>query len=88
MDTIQQNKYLNNSNNMKLLEFFSGAGSVGMVARDLGYSVISLDLKNADINQDILSWNYKEFDVDDFDDLVISSVHRIQHSEDEGCPKD
>ena len=52
---------------MKLLELFSGTGSVGMVARDLGYSVISLDLKNADINQDILSWDYKEFDDGEFD---------------------
>ncbi|MCR9134288.1 MAG: hypothetical protein NXI08_17100 [bacterium] len=34
---------------MKLLESFSGTGSVGMVARDLGYSDISLDLKNANI---------------------------------------
>ena len=38
-----------------------------MVARDLGYSVISLDLKNADIKQDSLSWDYKEFDVGEFD---------------------
>ena len=38
---------------MKLLELFGGTGSVGMVARDLGYSVISLDLKNANINSDI-----------------------------------
>ena len=41
---------------MKLLELFSGTGSVGGVARDLGFSVISLDLKNANINTDILSW--------------------------------
>ena len=39
---------------MKLLELFSGTGSVGRVARDLGFSVISLDLKNADVNQDML----------------------------------
>ena len=30
---------------MKLLKLFSGTSSVGMDARDLGYSVISLDLK-------------------------------------------
>ena len=35
---------------MKLLELFSGTGSVGRVAREFGFSVISLDLKNANIN--------------------------------------
>ena len=48
---------------MKLLELFSGTGSVGRVARDLGFSVISLDLKDANMNTDILSWDYKQFDV-------------------------
>ena len=43
---------------MKLLELFSGTGSVGKVARDLGYEVVSLDLKNADINSDIMKWDY------------------------------
>ena len=31
---------------------------MGKVARDLGYEVVSLDLKNADINSDILKWDY------------------------------
>ena len=52
---------------MKLLELFSGTGSVGRVARDLGFGVISLDLKNANINTDILRWDYKQFDVGEFD---------------------
>ena len=38
---------------MNLLEIFSGSGSVGKVARDLGFNVISLDLKNADINNSV-----------------------------------
>ena len=38
---------------MKLLELFSGTGSVGRVARAHGWDVLSLDLKNADINADI-----------------------------------
>ena len=46
---------------MKLLELFSGTGSVGKVARSRGFDVVSLDLKNADINCDILQWNYKEY---------------------------
>lgn len=44
---------------MKLLELFSGTGSVGTVAKELGYDVVSLDLKNAYINCDILKWDYK-----------------------------
>ena len=53
-------------NYMKLLELFSGTGSVGAVAKDLGYSVVSLDLKNADINCDILNWDYKKYALDIF----------------------
>ena len=52
---------------MKLLELFSGTGSVGKVARELGYEVVSLDLKNADINSDIMKWDFtmlkKDFNV-------------------------
>ena len=51
---------------MNLLELFSGTGSVGTIARSLGFNVISLDLKNADINCDILEWDYKQFDRNHF----------------------
>ena len=44
---------------MKLLELFSGTQSVGKVARELGWEVVSLDLKDADINTDILKWDYE-----------------------------
>jgi len=57
---------------MKLLELFSGTGSVGAVAKDLGYSVVSLDLKNADINCDILNWDYKKYEVKHFDFIWAS----------------
>jgi site-specific DNA-cytosine methylase len=43
---------------MKILELFSGTGSVGKVARDKGWEVVSLDLNNADININILDWEY------------------------------
>ena len=46
---------------MLLLELFSGTGSVGRVAKNFGYTVISLDLKNADICSDILEWDYTEY---------------------------
>ena len=49
---------------MKLLELFNGTASVGRVAREFGFSVISLDLKNANINEDILQWDYKKYDKD------------------------
>ena len=57
---------------MNLLELFSGTGSVGRIARDLGFNVISLDLKGADINQDILHWDYKKFDRSHFDIIWAS----------------
>lgn len=47
---------------MLLLEIFSGTGSVGRVAKSLGFEVISLDLAGADINTDILEWDYKGVD--------------------------
>ena len=43
---------------MRLLELFSGTGSVGKVARELGFEVISLDRDmEADIKTDIMDWN-------------------------------
>ena len=52
---------------MNLLELFSGTKSVGKVAEQLGYEVISLDLKDADINCNILDWDYKVYPVGHFD---------------------
>jgi hypothetical protein len=57
---------------MKLLELFSGTGSVGKVAKELNYEVISLDLKNADININILEWNYKIYKPFTFDKIFAS----------------
>ena len=56
---------------MKLLKLFSGTKSVGKVARDKGYSVISLDWKDADINSDILEWNFKDYKVGYFDFIYL-----------------
>ena len=57
---------------MRVLELFSGTGSVGKVCKEKNWKVLSLDLKNADINCDIMNWNYKEFDRDAFD-IIWSS---------------
>jgi len=57
---------------MKLLELFSGTKSVGKVAEKLGYEVVSLDLKDADINCDILDWDYKIYPTGHFDVIWAS----------------
>ena len=57
---------------MKLLELFSGTKSVGKVAEKLGYEVVSLDLKNADINCDILEWDYTMYPTGYFDFIWAS----------------
>jgi len=57
---------------MKVLELFSGTGSVGKVCKEKGWEVISLDLKNADINIDILKWNYKIYEPETFDIIWAS----------------
>jgi len=45
---------------MKLLELFSGTHSVGKVAKELGWEVVSLDIDgDADITCDIMDWDYK-----------------------------
>jgi hypothetical protein len=54
---------------MKLLELFKGTGSVGKVAKKLGYDVVSLDFEEKykpDILTDILKWNYKDFPTPDY----------------------
>ena len=52
---------------MRLLELFSGTKSVSKVAETFGFDVISLDLKKADINCDILDWDYTIYQSGYFD---------------------
>jgi len=52
---------------MRVLELFSGTGSVGKMCKELGWEVISLDLKEADINTNILQWDYTQFPEGHFD---------------------
>ena len=57
----------------KLLELFSGTGSVGDVAKELGYVVISLDRDmESDIKTDIMNWDYKVFEPKSFDVIWAS----------------
>jgi hypothetical protein len=57
---------------MKLLDLFSGTGSVGKVARSMGYEVVSLDLRGADINCNILEWDYTAYSPEHFDVIWCS----------------
>ena len=44
-----------------ILELFSGTGSVGKVAKEMGYSVVSLDRDmKASIQIDIMDWDYTD----------------------------
>jgi len=45
---------------IKVLELFSGTHSVGKVCKEKNWEVVSLDLHDADINCDILQWDYKK----------------------------
>ena len=58
---------------LKVLELFSGTGSVGKVLKKFDWDVISLDIdERADIVCDILEWDYKKYPKDTFD-IIWSS---------------
>jgi site-specific DNA-cytosine methylase len=59
-------------NYLRVLELFSGTGSVGKICKSKGYEVVSLDLKGADINCDILNWDYKKYPIGHFDIIWAS----------------
>ncbi len=57
---------------MRVLELFSGTGSVSKICNERGWEVISLDLKDADINIDILKCNELHFSFNDITSLPKS----------------
>ena len=63
---------------MRLLELFSGTHSVGKVAEKLGYEIVSLDIDDykgrfvPTHKEDIMTWDYKQYDPDYFDVLWAS----------------
>ena len=61
---------------MRLLELFSGTGSVGEVFRERGWEVVSLDRDMpADIRRDVMDWGYQEaFDPGHFDFVWASPL--------------
>ena len=65
---------------MKLLELFSGTGSIGKVAVNYGFDVVSLDKDmDATIKTDIMNWNYKEYPPKYFD-VIWSSPPCTEYS--------
>jgi len=53
---------------MKVLELFSGTGSVGKCCKELGWEVVSVDLLlPADHQIDIMDFDYKQYDKNEFD---------------------
>ena len=64
------------------MELFSGTGSVGRVLREAGWEVVSLDVNprwGADIQEDILTWDYTTFGPKTFD-LVTASPPCVEFS--------
>ena len=53
---------------VKVLELFSGTGSVGKCCKELGWDVVSVDMiLPADHKVDIMDFDYKQYDKDEFD---------------------
>lgn len=52
---------------MRLLDLFSGTHSVGNVAHELGFDVVSLDLWDADVCCNVMDWEYSSYPVGYFD---------------------
>lgn len=60
---------------MKVLELFSGTGSVGKVCKKKGWDVISVDLIFESTHKvDILKWDYKKYDKNEFNIIWASPV--------------
>lgn len=65
---------------MKVLELFSGTGSVGKCCKELGWDVVSVDLLlPADHKVDIMDFNYKQYEKNDFD-IVWASPPCTEYS--------
>tara|TARA_B110000046_G_scaffold137563_1_gene143893 strand:+ start:1131 stop:1763 length:633 start_codon:yes stop_codon:yes gene_type:complete len=52
---------------MRCLDLFSGTHSVGNIAANMGFDVVSLDLDNATICLDIMEWDYTTYKSGYFD---------------------
>jgi len=70
---------------MKVLELFSGTGSVGKCCKQLGWDVVSVDLLlPADHQVDIMKFDYKQYSKDEFD-IVWASPPCTYYSALQNC---
>jgi len=70
---------------MKVLELFSGTGSVGKCCAELGWDVVSVDMiLPADHKCDIMDFNYKQYEKNDFD-IVWASPPCTYYSNLQNC---
>jgi site-specific DNA-cytosine methylase len=70
---------------MKVLELFSGTGSVGKCCKQLGWDVVSVDLLlPADHQIDIMNFDYKQYSKDEFD-IVWASPPCTEYSNLQSC---
>ena len=70
---------------IKVLELFSGTGSVGKCCKELGWDVVSVDLLlPADHEVDILDFDYKQYPQDNFD-IVWASPPCTEYSNLKNC---
>jgi len=70
---------------MKVLELFSGTGSVGKCCKELGWEVVSVDMiLPADHKCDIMDFDYKQYDKDEFD-IVWASPPCTNYSQLKKC---
>lgn len=70
---------------LKVLELFSGTGSVGKVCNKLGWNVVSVDLLlPADHQIDIMDFDYKQYPKDYFD-IIWASPPCTEYSNLQSC---
>tara|TARA_R100000541_G_scaffold4007_7_gene11306 strand:+ start:568 stop:1227 length:660 start_codon:yes stop_codon:yes gene_type:complete len=70
---------------MKVLEIFSGTGSVGKCCEALGWDVVSVDLLLPATHEcDIMDFDYKQYSQDDFD-IVWASPPCTNYSKLQDC---
>ena len=64
----------------RMLELFKGTGSIGKIAEEMGYEVVSLDILakyKPTIVSDILTWDYTEYEPGYFDVIWSSPECKI-----------
>ena len=70
---------------MKVLELFSGTGSVGKCCKELGWDVVSVDMIfNATHKCDIMEFDYKQYNKNEFD-IVWASPPCTNYSKLQDC---